>query len=135
MEEGTVRYNMAGTPQGGVISPLLSNIYLHEVLDRWFVETVHPLLKGKSFMARYASDQRSADAIIGCERKEDADRIMKVLALRFAKYGLTIHPEKTRLLDFNKPEGDSHKGKGSFTFLGFIGPKVRHYWVKSRKGR
>ncbi|WP_411045072.1 reverse transcriptase domain-containing protein [Treponema sp. TIM-1] len=102
MEEGTVRYQKAGTPQGGVISPLLSNIYLHEVLDGWFVETVQPLLKGKSFMARYADD-----AIIGCEREEDADRIMKVLALRFAKYGLTIHPEKTRLVDFRKPEGDS----------------------------
>jgi hypothetical protein len=89
------------------------------------VETVQPLLKGKSFMVRYADD-----AIIGCERKEDADRIMKVLALRFAKYGLTIHPQKTRLVDFSKPEGDSHKGKGSFTFLGFT-----HYWTKSRKGR
>jgi retron-type reverse transcriptase len=95
LEEGTVRYKAAGTPQGGVISPLLSNIYLHEVLDTWFVETVQPLLKGKSFMVRHASDQRSADTIIGCERKEDADRIMKVPALRFAKYGLTIHPEKT----------------------------------------
>jgi group II intron reverse transcriptase/maturase len=72
MEEGEVRYNQAGTPQGGVISPLLSNIYLHEVLDKWFVETVQPILKGKSFMVRYADD-----AIIGCERKEDADRIMK----------------------------------------------------------
>jgi hypothetical protein len=82
-------------------------------------------MKGKSFMMRYADD-----AIIGCERKEDADRIMKVLAPRFAKYGLTIHPEKTRLVDFAKPDGDSHSGKGSFTFLGFT-----HYWTKTRKGR
>jgi retron-type reverse transcriptase len=72
-----VRYTSAGTPQGGVISPLLSNSYFHEVLDGWFEETVQPLLKEKSFMARYASDQRSADAIIGCETKEDAGRIMK----------------------------------------------------------
>jgi hypothetical protein len=102
----------------------LSNIYLHEVLDKWFVQTVKPLMKGKTFMVRYADD-----AIIGCEKKEDADRIMKVLALRFAKYGLTIHPEKTKLVDFTKPDGNSHKGNGSFTFLGF-----KHYWTKSRKG-
>jgi group II intron reverse transcriptase/maturase len=125
MEKGNLEYPGKGTPQGGVISPLLSNIYLHEVLDSWFVKTVQPLLKGKSFMVRYADD-----AIIGCEKKEDADRIMKVLALRFAKYGLTIHPEKTKLVDFTKPTGNSHKGNGNFTFLGF-----KHYWTKSRKGR
>jgi retron-type reverse transcriptase len=67
-----VQYPEKGTPQGGVISPLLSNIYLHEVLDKWFAETVKPLMKGKTFMVRYADD-----AIIGCETKEDADRIMK----------------------------------------------------------
>ena len=84
-----MRCSEKGTPQGGVISPLLSNIYLHEVLDTWFVETVKPLMKGKTFIVRYADD-----AIIGCEKKSnlwfaDADRILKVLALRFAKYGLT----------------------------------------------
>jgi retron-type reverse transcriptase len=78
----------------------LSNIYLHEVLDKWFAETVKPPMKGKTFMVRYADN-----AIIGCEKKEDADRIMKVLALRFAKYGLTIHPKKARLVDFTKPDG------------------------------
>jgi hypothetical protein len=124
MEAGNVAYSEQGTPQGGVISPLLSNIYLHEVLDRWFVETVQPLMKGKTFMVRYADD-----AIIGCEKQEDADRILKVLALRFAKYGLTLHPEKTKLVDFRKPAGDSRKGNGSFTFLGF-----KHYRTKSRKG-
>ncbi|MDR3170081.1 MAG: hypothetical protein LBU17_00470 [Treponema sp.] len=125
MEAGNGANSEQGTPQGGVISPLLSNIYLHEVLDSWVVKTVQPLLKGKSFMVRYADD-----AIIGCEKKEDADRIMKVLALRFAKYGLTIHPEKTKLVDFTKPAGESHKGSGNYTFLGF-----KHYWTKSRKGR
>jgi group II intron reverse transcriptase/maturase len=125
MEAGNVSYSETGSPQGGVISPLLSNIYLHEVLDDWFVTVVQPRLEGKSFMVRYADD-----AVIGCEKKEDTDRIMKVLALRFAKYGLTIHPEKTKLVDFRKPAGDSRKGNGSFTFLGF-----RHYWTKSRKGR
>jgi hypothetical protein len=125
MEAGNVTYPEQGTPQGGVISPLLSNIYLHEVLDRWFVETVQPLMQKKSFMVRYADD-----VIIRCEKKEDADRIMRILALRFAKYGLTIHPEKTKLIDFTKPSRNSRKGSGSFTFLGF-----RHYWMKSRKGR
>jgi hypothetical protein len=81
-------------------------------------------------MVRYADD-----AVIGCEKKSDrrsadADRIMKVLALRFAKYGLTIHPEKTKLVDFRKPAGENRQGNGSFTFLGFV-----HYWTKSRKGR
>jgi group II intron reverse transcriptase/maturase len=122
MEKGNVAYSERGTPQGGVISPLLSNIYLHEVLDNWFISEVKPRMKGKAFMVRYADD-----AIIGCEKKEDADRIMKVLALRFAKYGLTIHPEKTKLITFTEPDD---KDEGSFTFLGFT-----HYWVKSKKGR
>jgi hypothetical protein len=125
LEERNVHYPEAGTPQGGVISPLLSNIYLHEVLDTWFEQMVKPRLNGKAFMVRYADD-----AIIGCASKEDADRIMKVLPLRFTKYGLTIHPEKTKLVDFRAPTGEQRKGTGSFTFLGF-----KHYWVKSRKGR
>jgi hypothetical protein len=113
-----------GTPQGGVISPLLSNLFLHEVLDEWFVETVKPRMRGKASIIRYADD-----AVIICELKEDAERIYKVLGLRFEKYGLTIHPEKTRLLDFTKPKSGQRKGNSSFTFLGFT-----HYWTKSRKG-
>jgi retron-type reverse transcriptase len=66
MEGGNVQYPGKGTPQGGVISPLLSNIYLHEVPGSWYAETVKPLMKGKTFMARYADD-----AIIGCETKSD----------------------------------------------------------------
>jgi len=117
-------YPGKGTPQGGVISPLLSNLFLHEVLDDWFVRTVKPRLRGKASMVRYADD-----AVIMCELKEDADRIYKVLGLRFGKYGLKIHPEKTRLLDFRKPGKEQRKGNSSFTFLGFT-----HYWTKSRKG-
>jgi group II intron reverse transcriptase/maturase len=117
-------YPGKGTPQGGVISPLLSNLFLHEVLDDWFVKTVKPRMKGKASMVRYADD-----AVIVCEQKEDAERIYKVLWQRFAKYGLTIHPEKTRLLDFTKPKDGQGKGNSSFTFLGFT-----HYWTKSRKG-
>jgi len=88
------------------------------------VKTVKPRMKGKAAMVRYADD-----AIIMCELKEDAERIYKVLGARFEKYGLKIHPEKTRLLDFTKPKGEQRKGNSGFTFLGFT-----HYWTKSRKG-
>jgi group II intron reverse transcriptase/maturase len=117
-------YPGRGTPQGGVISPLLSNLFLHEVLDDWFVKVVKPLLQGKASMVPYADD-----AVIICELKGDADRIFKVLGLRFKKYGLEIHPEKSRLLDFTKPKGRQRKGKASLNFLGFT-----HYWTKSRRG-
>jgi group II intron reverse transcriptase/maturase len=89
MEAGELSYREEGTPQGGVISPMLSNIYLHEVLDEWFVREVQPRMKGKSFMVRFADD-----AVLGFETKADAERVMAVLPKRFAKYGLTGHPEK-----------------------------------------
>jgi len=124
MDNGQRMYPEKGTPQGGVISPLLSNLFLHEVLDDWFVKTVKPRMKGKAELVRYADD-----AIIMCELKEDAERIYKVLGARFEKYGLKIHPEKTQLLDFKKPKYGQKKGNNTFTFLGFM-----HYWTKSRKG-
>jgi group II intron reverse transcriptase/maturase len=113
MDAGRREYPGKGTPQGGVISPLLSNLFLHEVLDEWFVKVVKPRMKGKAGMVRYADD-----AVIICELKEDAERIYKVLGARFAKYGLTIHPEKTQLLDFTKQGEEQGKGNSSFTFLG-----------------
>jgi len=125
MDGGKRIYPEKGSPQGGVCSPILSNLFLHEVLDKWFVETVKPLMKGKVSMVRYADD-----AVILCKYKEDAERIYKVLGLRFEKYGLKINLEKTRLLDFSRPEDGQGKGKETFTFLGFT-----HYWTKSRKGR
>ena len=125
MDAGKLEYPGKGTPQGGVISPMLSNLFLHEVLDDWFVKVVKPRLKGKAAMVRYADD-----AVIMCELQEDAERIFKVLGARFEKYGLKIHTEKTRLLDFTKPKDEQGKGNSSFTFLGFT-----HYWTKSRKGR
>jgi RNA-directed DNA polymerase len=123
MEKGEVSYREEGTPQGGVISPLLSNIYLHEVLDDWFVRVVQPRMQGRSFMVRFADD-----AVLGFETKADADRVMAVLPKRFEKYGLTVHPEKTRLIDMSIP---SPRGGGSetFPFLGFL-----HFWGKSRNG-
>jgi RNA-directed DNA polymerase len=125
MDQGNVSYQDKGTPQGGVISPLLSNIYLHEVLDSWFVSEVKPRLKGRAFMVRYADD-----AVIGCERQDDAERIMRVLPLRFGKFGLTVHLEKTKLVDFRMPSDSEGSDSGGFSFLGFY-----HFWGKSRKGR
>ncbi len=124
-EDGQVYYPECGTPQGGVISPMLSNIYLHEVLDTWFHEVVLPRLKGRAFLIRFADD-----FVIGCERQEDAERIMDVLPKRFGKYGLAIHPEKTRLVDFRPParQADGEK-PGTFDFLGFT-----HHWGISRRG-
>ena len=127
MESGKQVHPEAGTPQGGVISPLLANIYLHEVLDVWFEREVKPRMKGGAFLIRYADD-----FIMGFKLESDARRVLDVLPKRFGKYGLTLHPEKTRLVDFRKSKGsddsDNH-GPGSFGLLGFT-----LYWAKSRKG-
>lgn len=122
LEEGQVVYPKEGTPQGGTISPLLSNVYLHYVLDAWFKEQIQPLLKGKSFIIRYADD-----FLLGFSQLEDARRVMEVLPKRLGKYGLTLHPEKTRLIEMEK--GKQQPGN-TFDFLGFT-----HYMSKSRKGR
>ena len=121
MEGGNISYPKEGTQQGSVISPLLSNIYLHYVLDEWFSEEIQPLLKGKSFMVRFADD-----SVLGFSDKSDAENVMKVLPKRFAKYGLTLHPEKTKLIDLNSQRGGSDR---SFDFLGFT-----HFLGSSRKG-
>jgi len=121
MESGNISYPEEGTPQGSVISPLLSNIYLHYVLDEWFSEQIQPMLKGKSFIVRWADD-----FVLGFEYKSEAERVMRVLPKRFAKYELTLHSEKTRLIDLNSKRGGFGR---SFEFLGFI-----HYMGKSRKG-
>jgi hypothetical protein len=108
---------------------MLSNVYLHEVLDGWFKAEVKPRLKGKAFLIRYADD-----AVLVFERKWDAERVMEVLPKRFGKYGLAIHPDKTRLIWFGKPqmrEGGMPETPRweKFSFLGFT-----HYWGRSRKG-
>ena len=95
LEEGVLTTPEQGTPQGGVISPLLANIILHYVLDEWFEKEVCPRLKGKAFLIRYADD-----FVIGVAREDDARRILEVLPKRMSKYGLTVHPEKTRLVRF-----------------------------------
>jgi len=126
-EAGRVSHPDAGTPQGGVISPLLSNIYLHEVLDQWFVESLRPRCGGGAFMVRYADD-----FVMGFERLEDAQKAQRVIVKRFAKYGLSINQEKSRLVRFKRPprHGKDPEGRsGSFDFLGFT-----LYWGKTRRG-
>lgn len=91
MEGGEVSHPQRGTPQGGVISPLLSNLSLHEVLDRWFEHEVKPRLRGRAFEVRYADD-----AVLVLEHEEDARRVLAVLARRMERYGLRLHPDKTR---------------------------------------
>jgi RNA-directed DNA polymerase len=125
LEEGVLHYPEAGTPQGGSISPLLSNIYLHYVLDQWFAQEVKPRLRGRAFMIRFADD-----AVMGFEFQEDAEKVLRVLPKRFGKYGLTIHPDKTRLVAFGRPRDTQGKRPGTFDFLGFT-----HYWGKSRWGK
>jgi RNA-directed DNA polymerase len=126
MEAGVLNHPDTGVVQGGTISPVLANIFLHQVLDVWFEQEVQPRLKGRSFLLRFA------DAfVLGCALEADARRIMAVLPKRFARYGLTIPPTKTALMAFRQPAG--HLGatprNGTFDFLGFT-----HYWTTSRRG-
>jgi RNA-directed DNA polymerase len=129
LEDGAWSVSEEGTPQGGVISPLLANIYLHSVLDEWYERDVKPRLKGASFLIRYADD-----FVMGFSCEEDAQRVMEVLPKRFAKYGLTLHPDKTRLVPFMRPgqrPGEEAQGPqpGTFDLLGFT-----HFWGRSRRG-
>ena len=125
VEGGSVSYPEQGTPQGGVLSPLLSNVYLHEVLDRWFDQVVRRHLRGRGYLVRFADD-----VVLVFSDRQDAERVLHVLPKRFAKYGLTVHEEKTRLLRFRPPGGTegAHRA-ASFPFLGFT-----HHWARSRKG-
>jgi RNA-directed DNA polymerase len=131
LEEGDITFPEAGTPQGGVISPLLANVYLHYVLDVWFVREVQPRLRGRSFLIRYADD-----FVMGFACEEDARRVLEVLPKRFGKYGLTLHPDKTRLVSFVRPPQRPARGAasgcvrpGTFDLLGFT-----HYWGRARNG-
>jgi RNA-directed DNA polymerase len=129
LEAGQIDHPEAGTPQGGVASPILANIFLHEVLDVWFEREVKPRLKGRAFMIRFADD-----AVLAFACEEDARRVLDVLPKRFGKYGLTLHPQKTRLIEFRRPDRRPPKGGAgqsrTFDLLGFT-----HYWDLSRKGK
>jgi RNA-directed DNA polymerase len=129
LEDGLLRLATEGSPQGGVVSPCLSNIFLHHVLDEWFENEVKPRLRGKSTLARFADD-----AVMAFADFRDAQRVLGVLGKRLARYGLTLHPGKTRFVDFRsyRSDGKDHPETdgSSFTFLGFC-----HVWGKSRKGK
>jgi RNA-directed DNA polymerase len=124
LEAGAWQATEEGTPQGGVISPLLANIYLHEVLDEWYAKEIKGRLKGRSFLIRYADD-----FVMGFECEEDARRVMEVLPKRFGRFELRLNMQKTRIVEFKRPDG-TDSNPGSFDFLGFT-----HYWGKDRKGR
>jgi group II intron reverse transcriptase/maturase len=124
LEAGQVVNQELGTPQGAPISPVLANIFLHEVLDEWFEKEVRPRMKGNCFLVRYADD-----SVMGFSVKGEAERVFRVLPKRFERYGLSIHPDKSRLVQFSRPLGKRGKGPGSFAFLGFT-----HYWAKTLRG-
>jgi RNA-directed DNA polymerase len=131
LEKGCVRHPDTGVPQGSGVAPILSNLFLHEVLDTWFEHVVKPRLEGAAVLYRFADD-----AVILCARQHDAQRIMAVLPKRFDKYGLTLHPQKTCVIRFTRPSHratgrrqDHPTWPGSFDLLGFT-----HYWGYSRRG-
>ena len=126
MEDGEWHRPETGVVQGGVISPVLANIFLHHVLDEWFEREVRPRMKGRCFLLRFADD-----FVIGCELATDARKIMTVRPKRCARFGLTIHPTKTALIAFRQPHTRqaSANGNGTFDFLG-----LTHDWTPSRRG-
>jgi group II intron reverse transcriptase/maturase len=129
LEDGSLTRATEGTPQGGVISPLLANIFLHHVLDEWVAEDVAPRLKGRYILVRYADD-----LVMAFEDHLDATRVFRVLGLRLNRFGLTLHPEKSRFIDFRfrRPGGVCHPATSgsTFDFLGFT-----HVWGRSLKGK
>ena len=129
LEDGTTSRTTEGTPQGGVISPLLANIYLHYVLDEWFETAARPRLKGRCILVRYADD-----AVMAFEDHLAAKRALVALGKRLGRYGLTLHPDKTRFVDFRfkRPDGNRHPAtdRTAFNFLGFT-----HVWGASRNGK
>jgi group II intron reverse transcriptase/maturase len=129
IDDGRLLVSETGTGQGQPISPLLANIFLHYVLDQWFEEVVKPRLKGEAYEIRFADD-----AILCFQHKEDAEKVLSVLPKRFEKYGLTLHPEKTRLIEFGRQAAKNAKRQGkkpeTFDFLG-----LTHICARSRKGK
>lgn len=128
MEDGILEKSELGTPQGGSISVLLSNIYLHYVLDLWFEKAIKPRLKGESYLIRYIDD-----FVVCFQYKEDAKRFQEVLIRRLAKFKLTLEPNKTRLIEFgrfaSKHAKVENKKVETLYFLGFT-----HYCTRNRKG-
>ena len=139
LDNGAVTHPESGTPQGGVISLLLANIYLHVVLDAWFERDVLPRLKGRAQLVRYADD-----FVVICELEDDARKGMHVLPKRFGRYGLTLHPDKTRLVRFMRPSrppgqkrrDDDPPPPQTFDFLSFThrpGVSRKKRWFAPRR--
>jgi len=129
LEEGQWTGSEEGTPQGGSASPLLSNIYLHYALDVWVQQWRKRQARGQVVVVRWADD-----FIVGFEHQQDAEQFLAELKERFQKFGLELHPEKTRLLEFGRHAAESRKRRGlgkpeTFDFLGFT-----HACGKTRKG-
>jgi RNA-directed DNA polymerase len=128
LEEGKRVRNEVGVPQGGVISPLLANIYLHYVLDLWITRKVRKELAGRIYLIRYGDD-----FVIGCTERGDAQKVWGILPERLEQFGLELSPEKSRLIEFGKRAYLERKGKGerleTFDFLGFT-----HYMTRNRRG-
>ncbi len=129
VENGLLRRTTEGSPQGGVISPGLSNVFLHHVLDEWFETEVRPRLQGDCTLVRFADD-----AVMAFDNIVDAQRVLAVLGKRLGRFGLTLHPDKTRIVDFRpqRREGARHPATDgiSFDFLG-----LTHVWGRSRNGK
>lgn len=129
MESGKLIRSEQGTPQGGNLSPMLANIFLHYVLDLWFVKRVKPNLVGQCYLVRYADD-----FVCMVQYQQSAREIERMLRERFAKFGLSLHPEKTRTISFGRFERDNaerqNRRANTFDFLG-----LTHYCGHSRKGK
>jgi RNA-directed DNA polymerase len=133
LEDGRIVHPQTGTPQGSGVSPILMNVFLHHVLDLWIEQMVKPHCEGRVMLYRFADD-----ALIVCASARDARRIHATLPKRCAKYGLTLHPEKTRVIRFLRPpafpatkrHAPVEGAPETFEFLGFT-----HYWGRSRMGK
>ncbi len=129
LDEGKFKESEEGTPQGGVISPILSNIYLHYVLDLWFEKKLSKELRGHAELIRYCDD-----FIVCAQYRSDADRVLAEIKARLAKFGLEVSPEKTRIIEFGrfaKLNAEKRGGKpDTFDFLGFM-----HFCGTTLKGR
>ena len=125
LEEGILRRSESGTPQGGVISPMLSNIFLHHVLDVWFEREAKPRLRGSCQLVRFADD-----FVMAFEDARSGRRMLDVLGKRLGRYGLTLHETKTRYVDFRPTRPRAHDPDTTFDFLGFT-----HVWGRSQRGR
>jgi group II intron reverse transcriptase/maturase len=130
MEDGKLRAVSEGTPQGGIISPLLANLYLHYVLDLWVTSWRKKHARGQVYIVRYADD-----FVMGFQYEQDARAMHVALAMRLAKFGLELHPDKTRVIQFGRFAGQNRQERGlgkpeTFDFLGFT-----HISALSRNGK